>query len=222
MAGPDDRKHACRAIPLDMRDHAVSKQPQADRIRTVSARPRALASLIGLFGILVGLTACQTLRVGSDYDRAAAFASYHSFTWLARQNYGTGNPLVVEWARESIQSALERKGYRYATDLASAEFVVDFTIGARERVDVYAYPAPYAGPWHWYGRGWWGYPYWGAGVDVHRYREGALAIDIFDAKSHRPVWHGWARKPLTRVDLERSEEMIRKAVDSVLAQFPPQ
>jgi hypothetical protein len=56
---------------------------------------------------------------------------------------------------------------------------------------------------------------------VRQYREGTLSIDVFDAHSHRPVWHGWAKKELTRNDMEHSAEAIRKAVDSVLAKFPP-
>lgn len=186
-------------------------------------RSIVIFGLACLVPIALALSACETLRVGSDYDRAADFSAYRTFTWLPRQDYGVNNPLLVERAREAIQRALERKGYTYVRDSAQADFSVDFTIGARERVDVRTYPVPYAGPWYWYGPRWWGYPYWGRGVDVHTYREGTLAIDIFDAKSHKPVWHGWARKPLTQRDLEHSSSdvSVPEAVDAVLAKFPP-
>lgn len=167
------------------------------------------------------LSACETLRVGSDYDRTANFSTYHTFSWLPRENYGVKNPLVVERARDAILAALEQKGYRYVENSAGADFAVDFTIGARERVDILTYPRPYGGPWYWYGRYWWGYPYWGTGVNVMRYREGTLAIDVFDAKTHRPVWHGWAKKPLSHADIVHSSKPIRAAVDAVLARFPP-
>ena len=64
-------------------------------------------------------------------------------------------------------------------------------------------------------------PNWGPQVDARQYREGTLSIDLFDAHSHRPVWHGWAKKQLTKADMERSEAAIQEAVDKVLAQFPP-
>jgi hypothetical protein len=35
------------------------------------------------------------------------------------------------------------------------------------------------------------------------------------------VWHGWAKKELTRKDIENSAEPIRNAVAAVLAKFPP-
>lgn len=180
-----------------------------------------LVSLACLVPIVLTLGACETLRVGSDYDRAADFSRYHSFIWLPRQDYGVNNPLVVERAREAIQRGLQQKGYAYTDDSGRADFAVDFTIGSQERLDVRTYPAPYAGPWYGYRRRWWGYPYWGTGVDVHQYREGTLAIDMFDAKNHKPVWHGWAKKPLTRRDLEHSDASIPEAVDAVLAAFPP-
>ncbi|HVS77264.1 MAG TPA: DUF4136 domain-containing protein [Steroidobacteraceae bacterium] len=180
-----------------------------------------MAGITCALAVILGLSACETLRVGSDYDRAADFAGYHSFTWLPREDYGVRNPLVIERARDAIQTRLEQKGYTLASDPAAADFAVDFTIGARERTDIRTYPAPYAGPWPWYGPRWWGYPYWGTGVDVRQYREGLLAVDVFDARTHRPVWHGWARKPLTRKDMEESSRSIQEAVDAVLAKFPP-
>lgn len=164
---------------------------------------------------------CATLRVGSDYDRQASFAGYHTFTWLPRERYGTRNPLVVQRARDAIQAELVRKGYVLDPDPATADFAVDFTIGSRVRTDVQSYPAPYGGGWYLSGPGWWGYPYWGSEVDVRQYRQGTLSIDVFDVRSHRPVWHGWAKKELSRSDVERSAEPIREAVRAVLANFPP-
>lgn len=168
----------------------------------------------------LALGACETVRVSSDYDHAASFAGYHSFAWLAREHHGSANPLAVQRAHDAIQAELTRKGFTYSENAAAADFVVDFTIGSRERMDVQSFPSAYTGP-GWWGPGWWGYPYWGTDVDVHQYREGTLSIDFFDAHSHRAVWHGWAKKELTRSDIENSEAPIRAAVASVLARFPP-
>jgi len=173
--------------------------------------------------VLLGLSACATLRVGSDYDRSANFTSYRTFTWMPpRTNpYESPNPLVVQRAHDAIEAALTAKGYQLVSDQAAADFIVDFTIGSRERTDIRSYPAPYAGPWFGGYSYWWGAPYWGSEVDVRQYKEGTLSIDIFDGHTHRPVWHGWAHKELTRADIEHSAGSIREAVNSVLAQFPP-
>jgi hypothetical protein len=61
----------------------------------------------------------------------------------------------------------------------------------------------------------------GNDIDVRQYREGTLAIDVFDVHTRRPVWHGWAQKELTRKDVEQSSASIHDAVESVLVKFPP-
>ncbi len=167
------------------------------------------------------LVACSSLRVASDFDHTASFAGYHSFSWMVREHQGVANPLVVQRAHDAIEAELKTRGFSETADPAAADFVVDFTIGSRERTEVNTYPAPYTSSGWWNGQAWWGYPYWGGEVDVRQYREGTLSIDVFDGHSNRPVWHGWARKELSRSDIEHSEAPIRAAVAAVLAQFPP-
>jgi hypothetical protein len=187
----------------------------------ISENAFASERLLSIAVIGLMLMACTSLRVGSDFDRTSSFAGYHTFSWMPREHYGTRNPLVVQRTRDAIQGELTRNGFSYVPDAAAADFVVDFTVGAHERTDVQSYPAPYGGPWYPGYPQWWGYPYWGNEVDVRQYREGTLAIDIFDAHTNKPVWHGWAKKELTRSDIERSEAPIRTAVAAVLEKFPP-
>jgi hypothetical protein len=168
------------------------------------------------------LSACTTLQVGSDHDPGANFQSYKTFTLMHRSHTGVSNPLVPVRVSDAIRADLLSKGYLLATDPKVADITVDFTIGVQERTDVNAYPEPYAGPvWGWGAPGWWGGPYWGTAVDVRQYHEGTLSIDIFDAHSHRPVWHGWAKKELTPNDMNNSTQAVQAAVAAVLAKFPP-
>jgi hypothetical protein len=183
---------------------------------------RALSStrLVSLGILLLLAAACETIQTGSDYDRAASFADYHSFSIMSRQHNQLRNPFVVERVDNAIRDYLQSRGYVYAANSAQADFTVDFTLGSKERTDIQTYPDPWAGGWYG-GPGWWGSPYWGSGIDVQHYREGTLSIDIFDNKTHRPVWHGWGKKPLSESDIEASQEAINKAVASVLKNFPP-
>src|SRR5579859_4042379 len=166
--------------------------------------------LLSLAAVSLLLTACATLKVGNDFDHASNFSGYRAFAWMPREHHGTHNPLVAQRARDAIQTELTRKGFRQVEN-AAADFVVDFTIGAHERTDIQSYPAPYSGPGVWGYQDWWGYRYWGSEVDVHNYREGTLSIDVFDAHTHRAVWHGWAKKELSQADIGRSEAPIRTA-----------
>ena len=171
-----------------------------------------LRPLFGLSATFL-LASCATLQVGSDHDASATFANYHAFTLLQREHKGIPNPLVATRAEDDIKQELQRRGYTLAADPASADFVVDFSIGSQERMDINSYPAAYAGPWLSGG--------WGSDLNVRQYHEGTFGIDIFDAHTHRPVWHGWAKKELTQKDFEQPADPIGNAVSSVLAKFPP-
>jgi Domain of unknown function (DUF4136) len=180
-------------------------------------RPGALAESAAarlLTAALLALAACGATHVASDYDRTAPFSTFHSFTLVVRPHPGAHNPIVEQRTYDAIRAALTSKGFAYVADPGRADFAVDFTIGARDRLDVRSYPAAHGGPWH-------HADWWGSEVDVRQYQEGTFAIDVFDVRSRRPVWHGLGKKELSQSDLEHSETVIREAVAAVLARFPP-
>lgn len=127
----------------------------------------------------------------------------------------TPSPLNRRRIEEAIESELVAKGFVPAASRDAADFVVSYSVGARDRIDARSFPAPYAGIWHW------GRRYYGQEVDVDVYREGTLAIDVFDGKTHQPVWHGWASKRITDEDVKQAAQRIRAAVAAILDRFPP-
>jgi hypothetical protein len=189
---------------------AISTRPGASRLWGMAAA----AALLCLSG-------CSSVR--SDYDRSASFASMHTYIIMPRDHSGT-TPILVTRIQDAINAELSRRGYRLATDPATADFAVDFTMGYKERVDLKTYPAPYGTlEWGWgSGGGWWGGPYWNpTELALDQYRDGTLSVDVFDAHIHKPIWHGWGKDPLSRKELDRSAEPIRSAVRRILAKFPP-
>ena len=177
-------------------------------------RLRTTASCLLLIPVLA-VAACSTTHVSSDYDHGAQFSSFHSFTMIARAHATAKNPLAVQRTYDAIKAELTRKGFAYAEDAAQADFAVDFTIGAADRLDVHSTPAgAYGGPW--LSAGW-----WGNNVDVRQYQEGTLSIDVFDMRARRAIWHGTGKKELSPSDLEHTQTLIGEAVAAVLADFPP-
>jgi Domain of unknown function (DUF4136) len=162
------------------------------------------------------LAACTSLRVSSDYDHRASFSNYHTYAWLPHEHARSQNPLAVRHVQEAIEAEMQKKGYTLTSESDGADFVLDFTLSAKDRLDIQSYPAVYRGPWMW-GRRY----YYGDQIDLRTYREGSLVIDIFDGRSHQPVWTGKATKELSRADLEHSQEPVRAATAAVLAAFPP-
>ena len=68
------------------------------------------------------------------------------------------SPLVEQRTYDVIRQQLSAKGFLYVTDLAHADFAVDFSVGGQDRLDVQSYPAHF-GP-----------ILWGSDVDVHHYQ----------------------------------------------------
>ena len=59
-------------------------------------------------------------------------------------------------------------------------------------------------------------------TQVRQYQKGMLALDIFDVKQHRPVFHAVAEKSISESDRKKLDETVQAAVDAVLAAFPPE
>jgi hypothetical protein len=177
------------------------------------------AGQLAALGIALLLAACATMQTGSDQHPAAAFGSYATYAWISdeplirpRDPELQISALTVRRIQEAIDSGLAAKRYRRIDAASQADFVVSFTVGARDRIDAESYPVPYRGPWLWR---------WSAhDVDVQVYREGTLSIDIFDGDSRQPVWHGWARKTITEADEANPGPAIDKAVGKILRRFP--
>jgi len=168
----------------------------------------------------------STMKGESDYNPEVSFAQYESFAWInpnplisAPRN---SNPNNIQRIRSEIVSGLTAKGYRQVEDATAADFAVSFTVGTREEINIQRYPVLYGGAWAdrdlYSGR-------YGSSMNyetyVEQYTEGTLAIDILDVETNSPAWHGWATKKISGADRRDAAPLIKKAVNKILANFPP-
>lgn len=188
-------------------------------------------SLIGAILVFSFLAGCaSTFKATHDHDANHDFSNYQSFAWISKnpmkvgEGVTTPNPLLEPRIMTALERALTAKGYGLVTDAASADFVLSFTIGARDRIKVNSYPTMSVG----YASGY--PPHWGWGAAYHccasdtqvrQYTTGILAVDVFDVKERRPVWHGVASKTITESDRENLDATIKAAVDAIVAGYPP-
>ena len=170
------------------------------------------------------LAACATPRPRTDVDPAANFSRLHSFVWLAEDPLfqpGDGDRAVSLLNRrrvvEAIEATLLARGFEKAGSRDAADFTIVYSVGTRERVSGTSFGDGFYRPWLW------GWPYYGrdTGMDVRSDIEGRLAIDVLDAASKKPVWHGVSGDTLGALDLDQSGVRLVRAAQTVLAQFPP-
>jgi hypothetical protein len=158
--------------------------------------------------------------VRTDYDHNVEFASYHTYSWIGP------NPLLAAPAtirpdaeariQQAVLATLEDKGFRFVPEGANADLLIAFTVGQRNplRVDTSLDTLGLTSTARW------AFRYY-SGVRVEDYRADRLALDVFDAATRRPVWHGYALKSLTDADRKDPEALVRRAVAAILASFPP-
>lgn len=170
--------------------------------------------------------------VYSDFDQSQSFEGYQSFSWISGNPMTVSgevgpSPLVAARLQTSIQQTLVSKGFRFVDDAGDADFVVAYTVGARNHSETRERQSI-----EFYGSHWaWGYEYFGIAsprgiarteVTTREYAEGSLSIDIFDVTRKSPVWHGSASKRLSRKELRgQSKASTEAAVEALLSNFPP-
>src|SRR5690349_19540134 len=104
-------------------------------------------------GALMLCGCATTLETHSDHDRSQSFAKYHRYAWLADQpmmatpeDVARVSPLNRHRIEQAIDKELAGKGFQKTAQRDTADFVVSYTVGARDRLDVQSYPIPYRGP----------------------------------------------------------------------------
>ena len=153
----------------------------------------------GILAVTVfgGLAGCTTLRVTSDVNRAVVGSvQCHTFGWAGTfrgdspMRNGIANPVNEARLRSAIQGQLAALGIQPANGAAAPDCLVGYGIGAHTQVEG-AYPVG----WGWgfgagYGYGWRGggfYGGYGGWDEPYVYREGIIAVDLYDARSKAPI-----------------------------------
>lgn len=179
--------------------------------------------LTGVFLLVMLCGACATtLPSHYDYDPSVDLSGYRTWYWLTddrsimpADRQPELSPLILQRIADYIEQHLGERGFAMAASREQADFVVTFTVGTREKIQIESYPFHYRGPWYWQPY------YWDSHYEARTYTVGTLAIDVFDQRSRAPVWHGWTSKRVTTRDLEAPDEPVHRAVEAVLLNFPP-
>jgi hypothetical protein len=175
---------------------------------------------------LLGLAACNTIPVTTDYNPGLSVASCHTYAFAQEhvanvdQQAAFANPLNAERLRVAIESNLAAKGIQRASDRSSADCVVGYAMGTRQVFDDF-----YGGwgPGWGYGWGGWGRPGFGGawGYDGPTVRnETRITVDLFDAKSHKPIWHAAASQSVSDLTGPNAEAKISAATAAIFTKLP--
>lgn len=180
-----------------------------------------IAAFIAVLTLAAGCA--STIEIGSHFDRTIDFTSYTTFAWIADPPYIGGEPgmrpdaNVQASIEQAIRGELEALGYEFVAARDEGDFVVAYMTGSRELIREADYPTEFQGFMSWHVPG-------SLNVvrdsTVHTYTEGTLSVDLFDIRTGKPVWHGWAQKTVTDSDRRDPVPSIERGVRQLFATFP--
>jgi len=182
-----------------------------------------IAAVAGILAL--GLSACSSVAVRTDYAKDLSASICHTYAFAmehvanADQPAAYANPLNAERLRVSIQSNMAARGIQLV-DRAAADCVVGYAMGSRQVFDGY-YGGYYGAGWGFggYRRGWgfrggWGYD--GPWVE----NETRISVDLFDARTHKPIWHASASQNVYELSGPEAVQKIDLATAAIFSKFP--
>jgi hypothetical protein len=172
-----------------------------------------------LLTFALALAACSTMKVQTEYDRAANFKGYKTYAWLPRepgpeQAQAARDPRIRERVLKGVEEGLGSKGLTRVSPDQNPELFVAVHGWAVNRIDVHTYGYSYGPSPYGY------YPTLATPtVDVRQYRDGTLIIDLVDAATKQMVWRGTATDTFNP---GAEPEKVTEAVRKTLKEYPPE
>jgi Domain of unknown function (DUF4136) len=178
---------------------------------------------LAVSGAALALGACTTLRVTTDINPSFSVANCHSYSFApehvanADQPAAFGNPLNADRLRAAIETNMAARGIARAADNGTADCVVGYALGTRPVFNDY-----YAGWGPGWGYGWGGRRggYWGYDDGPWVENETRVAVDIFDARSRKAMWHGTVSESMADLTGPNAEAKINAATAAIFSKLP--
>ncbi|HNP63017.1 MAG TPA: DUF4136 domain-containing protein [Woeseiaceae bacterium] len=173
--------------------------------------------------LVIAQSGCATIRTGSHYDETANFAAFKTFSWVSETPYVTDgesiriSPLSQQNIQAAIRRHLESAGYEFLDTPGNGDMLIAYTVGTRDKIRVESYPVDYVGVWGWHIHG---SHYVIRETRKHQYTSGTLGVDIFEGKTNKPIWHGWAEKTIRDSDRKDPKSVIDDGVAKLFSSFP--
>jgi hypothetical protein len=150
--------------------------------------------------------------VSTDYDPAANFAQYKTFTVMPLEQF-KNNTITADRIKAAITQALQAKGLQPTSDTADLQIQVFAKLSQETQMTSTG------------GYGGWGYRGWGGGMStttVQNINVGTLVVDLVDAKTDKPVWRGMASDTMDQSSTgQQKQEKLNYAMNQLFAKFPP-
>jgi hypothetical protein len=179
-----------------------------------------MKKLLFLSIILATAVSCSSVKVSSDFDSTANFASYKTYAFTDEALNIQLDDLNKTRLLNAISAELAAKGFTKAE--TNPDVLIDIVLKGERKQTATATTSGYGG---YYGAGYrYGY---GGGfsttqINFDTYVDGTLFIDMIDAAKNQLIWQGRGTKTIDpEASQQKREENINYAVKQIFMKYPP-
>lgn len=166
--------------------------------------------------LFIFLLACSSVKVSSDFDSSVDFKTYKTYAFTKEAEALPVSDLNRNRLLQAIGDELTKEGF---TKSDNPDVWIDLKVLAKEKESATATTSsPYGA----------GYGYrWGGGfstttINVERYVEGTLFVDMIDVSKKQLVWQGRAVGVLDPdASAKKREENIKHVAEQIFLKYPP-
>jgi hypothetical protein len=168
-------------------------------------------ALITMMFLFAGAASAQ--QVKTDYDHAANFAQYKTYSW---EHIKTKDPLDVDRIKSAVSAALTAKGWTQVDSGGDVSILAMESTQNQQTLNTF-YDG-FGGGWGWrrFGGGGFGE----ATTTTDTYKVGTVIVDLFDTKTKQLLWRGSASDTLSN-NSEKNIKNLDKGVEKMFKNFPP-
>jgi Domain of unknown function (DUF4136) len=175
-----------------------------------------MKNLLFLAGLLVITASCSSVKVSSDYDKTAGFASYKTYAFTPEALSIPLDDINRNRLLNAIETELAAKGFTKAEN--NPDVLIDLTIKGEQKQTATATNTGGYG----YGRYGYGGGFSTTTINYDTYVDGTLFIDMIDAAKKQLVWQGRGTRTIEPdANQERREKNISSAVKQIFMKYPP-
>jgi hypothetical protein len=157
--------------------------------------------------IAILTTTSFAAKVSTDYDHAAKFSDYRTYSWTKVK---TVDSIWDARVKDAVNKELSAKGWIQVPSGGDVSVVAVGTARTEQQLNTY-----YNG---FGGRRFGGFG--NATTTVDRYRVGTLVVDMFDAGSKNLIWRASTSNTLSG-NSEKNTKNLNKGVQKMFSHFPP-
>jgi hypothetical protein len=170
---------------------------------------RVVFVLLGMMLLAAKLPAQQ---VKTDYDRAANFGQYKTYSW---EQVKTQNALDVDRIKNAVNATLAAKGWTQVESGGDVSIIALEMSHNQQTLNTF-YDG-FGGGWGWrrFGGG-----FGEATTTTETYKVGTLVVDLYDSKKKQLLFRGTSSDTLSN-NSNKNTENLDKGVEKMFKKFPP-